>query len=497
MTLKELLLGGTLAITAVSALGASPQLAADARTIGQIAASTSAAARALSAVSDIVIGAIATGHMAIGEIATRPRAPWQADDPADSLYRQAREQLNRGDYDAAVRSFARIPAEFPRSVYAGDALYWEAYAHYSLGGSAHLRSSLRSLDAQRSRYPRASTRGDADALAVRVRGALAQLGDSDAARSVTERATADAKPCANGRGDGDDDDERIAAMNALMQMNAERAMPILRTVLARRDACSVSLRKKAVFIVSQQRSSETESILLDVVRNDPVAEIRKTAVFWLGQVNTERAATALEELLKSSTNEELRETAVQALMQQNSARGHAAVRAIAEDARASENLREKAVFWLGQQRSAANATFLRDLFDRLGSRPDGSSEAVRQKILFSLSQMRGVGNDAWLMQIAADPKNSVETRKQAIFSAGQARVGTAELVALYPKLNDRELKGQLIWVLSEQRDAAAVDRLLDIAKRDPDPEMRKKAIFWLGQSRDPRVRQFLVDIING
>jgi len=27
--------------------------------------------------------------------------------------------------------------------------------------------------------------------------------------------------------------------------------------------------------------------------------------------------------------------------------------------------------------------------------------------------------------------------------------------------------------------------------------MRKKAIFWLGQSRDPRVKQLLLDIING
>src|SRR3954453_24257876 len=111
--------------------------------------------------------------------------------------------------------------------------------------------------------------------------------------------------------------------------------------------------------------------------------------------------------------------------------------------------------------------------------------------------MRGSGNDTWLMEVAANPKHSVEARKKAIFGAGQAGVTTAELVALYPRLTDRELKGQLIWVLSEQRDPAAVDRLMEIAKRDPDPEMRKKAIFWLGQSRDPRVRQFLLDIING
>jgi len=194
----------------------------------------------------------------------------------------------------------------------------------------------------------------------------------------------------------------------------------------------------------------------------------------------------------------MREQAVFALMQQRSARGQAAVRAIAQDPKAPDGVREKAVFWLGQQRSTDNATFLRGLFDKLAGAPEGSAnESIRKKILFSLSQMKGEGNDKWLMDIAADPKNSVETRKQAIFSAGQAGVSTADLAALYPRVTDRELKGQLIWVMSEKRDPAAIDRLMQIAKSDPDREMRKKAIFWLGQSNDPRVKDFLLEIING
>jgi hypothetical protein len=160
-------------------------------------------------------------------------------------------------------------------------------------------------------------------------------------------------------------------------------------------------------------------------------------------------------------------------------------------------LRDKAVFWLGQHRSSANATYLRGLFNRLANAGGERNEEVLQKILFSLSQMRGEGNDRWLMEIAANPKYSVETRKQAVFGAGQIRVPTAELAALYDKLTDREVKGQLIWVMSDRRDPAAVDRLMEIAKHDKDPEMRRMAMFWLGQSRDPRVKQFLLDIING
>jgi TolA-binding protein len=428
-------------------------------------------------------------------LATTPRAPWQADDPADSLYRAGREALNRGDYRAAARTFARIAEQYPSSTYAADALYWEAYAHYSIGETAELRAALSALDAQRSRFPKAATRGDADALAVRVRGALARAGDNAAAQSVAEAATK-GQPCARGNGD-EREDERVAALNALLQMNADQAMPILKQVLARRDACSASLREKALFLVSQKQTPETENVMLDVVRNDPDPEVKKRAVFWLGQVNSDRAATALESLLSStSTNEELREQAVFALMQQPGDRGSAAVRAVAVSDAAPVSLREKAVFWLGQKQSSENATFLRELFARLATSNASGNDDVAQKVLFSLSQMHGVGNERWLMQIAADPKYSVGVRKQAIFSAGQAGVSTADLVGLYDRISDRPIKEQLIWVMSSKNETAATDKLIDIAKRDPDVEMRKKAIFWLGQSQDPRAKQLLLDIIN-
>ena len=41
-----------------------------------------------------------------------------------------------------------------------------------------------------------------------------------------------------------------------------------------------------------------------------------------------------------------------------------------------------------------------------------------------------------------------------------------------------------------------MDKLIDIAKHEPNAELRKKAVFWLGQSHDPRARQALLDIIN-
>jgi hypothetical protein len=154
-------------------------------------------------------------------------------------------------------------------------------------------------------------------------------------------------------------------------------------------------------------------------------------------------------------------------------------------------VREKAIFWIGQHPSADNAQFLRGLFTRLR---DGD---LKEKVLFSLGQMRGMGNERWLLGVAADPGQSMEVRKKALFWAGQAGVPVAELAGVYDRVRDREMREQAIFALSQRmHEPAAVDKLIDIARREPDGELRKKAIFWLGQSRDPRAVRALSDLIN-
>jgi HEAT repeat protein len=266
-------------------------------------------------------------------------------------------------------------------------------------------------------------------------------------------------------------------------------MPILKKVLERRDACSAGLRRKAVFLVSQKRTAETANILMNVARTDPDQEVREQAVFWLSQVPG--STGLLEEILKGDNTENIKEKALFSLSQQNEPRAQQILRDFAVRENESAELREKAIFWLGQRRSADNTTFLRDLYSRI------KNDDLKEKILFSLSQQRGAGNEQWLMDIAVNPKEDIELRKKALFWAGQSGVAIPELSKLYDRMGDAEMREQIIFVLSQrQSDRQAMDKLFDIAKNEKDPELRKKAIFWLGQSRDPRVQQFLMDLIN-
>jgi len=408
-------------------------------------------------------------------------------DPADALYRQGREALNREDWLTAARRFQQIRQSYPRSRYTPDALYWEAFARYRTGRTDQLRMALGGLDTQRSRYPNAGTRRDADQLASRIQGELARQGDSRAAETVA----VDARRAAQCGGRGGDDDERMAALNALLQMDGDRALPLLRTVLARRDACSEALRAKAVFLVSQKAGGEAEDILLNVARTDPSAEVRGQAVFWLSQTGTERALDAIAQILRSTSDAEIQEKAVFALSQHPSPRAAQLLRDYAERDGTPDNVREKAIFWIGQHGSAENAAYLRGLFGRL------RDEELKKKVIFSLSQMRGQGNERWILNLALDTNQSEEVRKQALFWASQSGIALPEIVSLYDRIRDPDLREHVIFVLSQRmRETAAMDKIIEIARRDPDRRMREKALFWLGQSRDPRAAQVLREVID-
>jgi HEAT repeat protein len=427
--------------------------------------------------------------------------PWAQADPADSLYREARLAMSRGDFKRAAEIFHRIPERYPKSAYAGQSIYFEAYSLYRSGGHEELDMARARLLQLKQLYP-AIAKKDGDPLLTRVCGELAKRGDEPCTASIGTIAEGDSDvtggktvtvPGSSGRNcspDADEDtDDRIAALNALLQMDADRAMPILKKVLERRDACSVALRRKAVFLVSQKKTNETANILMNVARSDPDQEVREQAVFWLSQVPG--STGLLEEILKGSSDESIKEKALFSLSQQNEPRAQQILRDFAGRESENSDLREQAIFQLGQRRSTENTEFLRNLYSRL------SNEDLKDKILFSLSQQRGVGNEQWIMNIALNPKEDIDLRKQALFLAGQSGVAIAELSKLYDRMGDSEMREQIIFVLSQrQRDPAAMDKLFDIARNEKDPELRKKAIFWLGQSRDPRVQQFLIDLIN-
>jgi HEAT repeat protein len=410
----------------------------------------------------------------------------QQEDPAGRAYREARDMLNRERYRDAAVQFARIRSDYPSTSYAADSYYWEAFALYREGDSEALRTAAQLLRTQASRY-NAPTQTDAAELMVRIEAALAQRGDPQAAATIAQQAAA---PC-----NEQDQGVRAAALSALMNMNANQAVPILQEVLRSRDACSVELRRQAVFLVAQKLTDESVDILLDLAhRNpDPDPEVREQAVFWLHQVRTPEALDALQSILAESTDEELQEAALFAISQrEGDTRAMEVLRSFAERADVPEELRENAIFWIGQSGAEGGTRYLIDLYPRL------ETEELKESAISGIAQSGGPEARAWLLERVRDEQEPVELRENALFWAGQTgAVDAAALRALYGAFTDADMKEQVIFVASQDGGSEMVDLLMEIARIEQNADLREAAVFWLGQSEDPRVPEFLLSLIRG
>ncbi len=407
------------------------------------------------------------------------------DDPAYDSYREARQELTRARYRRALRMMERIHERHPRSGYADDALYWSAFAYYRLAerddDRRDYQRALERLELLKSDYSTSDALADADELMARIQGRLAELGDAPSAARVRERADRDV-----------DDEMRLIALDALLQMDSDDAFPILRRLLIdNRERNEAKIREKAVFILSQNSSDETTDILLDVARNDPDREVRLQAVFWLSQVDDRRAVEALIDVLADADDEELQEKAIFALSQHDSEDAARALRGYATDRDKPDELREHAIFWLGQHDSAHNFQFLSDLYGDL------RSPELKEKVIFAMAQQDARRNRDWLLQRVKDRDEGNEMRKQALFWLGQqGHIPCSELGDLVHEFDDEEILEQLTFVLGQRKEDACVDALIAIARSTQNTELRKNAVFWLGQTRNPRALRFLEELIE-
>lgn len=103
-----------------------------------------------------------------------------------------------------------------------------------------------------------------------------------------------------------------------------------------------------------------------------------------------------------------------------------------------------------------------------------------------------------LLQIARDERLSRKVRRTAVFWVGQA-AGEAATRGLTELVDDnaaeRDVRTQAVFALSQRPRDEGVPALIRIARENKDPEIRRKAIFWLGQSNDPRALSLFEELL--
>jgi len=158
-----------------------------------------------------------------------------------------------------------------------------------------------------------------------------------------------------------------------------------------------------------------------------------------------------------------------------------------------ESVRRQAAFWLGSARGRRGYEILLRIVR------EDPSDKVREHAVFALSQSKEPEAMNSVIRVAKEDKNP-RVRGQALFWLAQragrkmAEGAINDAIANDP---ETEVKKKAVFALTQMPSGEGVPLLIQVARTNRNPEVRKQAMFWLGQSKDPKALAFIEEILTG
>ncbi len=310
-------------------------------------------------------------------------------------YEAGKSALENHNYEKAVEIFDRVINARTPSTRADGAYYWKAYALNKLGKRDEALAALGELQKQ---FPQSSWLNDANALKAEVQQAKGQ--------PVAPENQAD-------------EDLKLYAINALINTDTDRAVPLLEGLLSN-PKIAPKLKERALFVLAQSRSDKAHEIV--------------------------------GRYAKGGSNPDLQLAAVQ---------------------------------YLGTYRSNESRQLLAQVYASV------SDVNVKRAVLRSFQMSRDVDD---LTKIAKSEQN-VDLRREAIRQLGNMRdeqtMGT--LVSIYGTESDRDIKREILNALRNQ---GAAKQIIECARKESDPELKKEAVRMLSEMRSKEATDFLMEILK-
>jgi hypothetical protein len=124
---------------------------------------------------------------------------------------------------------------------------------------------------------------------------------------------------------------------------------------------------------------------------------------------------------------------------------------------------------------------------------DGSGDLQKQMV-FAISMHDSSQVIPFLRRIALGDYG-IEVRKNAIFWMGNRPGSLRHLKEIYARVAGTELKKQAVFAMSLSRDEEAVREMIRIARQEDNREVRKNAVFWIGQKASQEAAAALQDMV--
>ena len=382
-------------------------------------------------------------------------APATAATPAalseeERLYQKATDLLNQGEWPGAAEAY-REAAKL-RGRRAPAALYWTAYAQSKQGRYAEALTTLAEL---RRSYADSRWIKEAGALQLEIRQASGQ--------EVQPESVAD-------------EELKLLAINGLMNMDPDRAVPLIEKFLQARH--SAKLKERALFVLAQSDSPRAREIIAQIAAGKLYPESQTKAIEFVGSEGGASNLDLLAHVYAGAGSVEVKRAVLQAF-----AVSDATDRLLAA-ARSERNpeLRRKAIQGLGT--SGAGDALIQ--FYREESSPE-----LKEEVLQALGTADA---QTQLIEIAGSERNAALKRKaiEGLGVAGGPKAREA-LLAMYASEPDREVRKQVIEALFVADEARA---LIDLARKESDPELKREIVEKLANMDSREATDFMLEILN-
>jgi HEAT repeat protein len=371
-------------------------------------------------------------------------------EPRSEAYREGQRALESEEWGEASSIFGKLASGSSDETDA--ALYWKAYADWKRKQKKGALDGLRQL---LSDYPKSAWADDAKALELSIRG------------------DTEAKSASN----AEDEELKLYALDGLMQIEPEKAVPVLERLLAGNS--SQRIKERALFVLSQSDSPRAREILLRTARTGQPIELRCEAIKTLGVAGEPEDIAALAVLTRETGAPlEVREALVEAYLVADRTDALFGMAKSDPDPR----IRAKAIDALGASDALPS---LRQLW---GTEKD---PVIREKLIEAF----GIAGDVDTLAKVARESSDPQSREKAIEGLGISDDPAAAkaLRQLYGELAGPDDKRKIIEAFMTRDDAKT---LVELFRAEKDPSMKKTILQQLSVMDDPEATRAILGVLE-
>lgn len=286
---------------------------------------------------------------------------------------------------------------------------------------------------------------------------------------------------------------RDAIFAALLADSVELTSRLLE--IGRDQARPLETRRAALSGLARGDSRQLDRVapaLVQIATNEAdVQAVRSQALSVLSRLDHGAGIQPLIQLANGNSTSWMGRESMRVLSSSGDPRARQFLRTTAQRTDLPDELLAEAIRGLGRNYvTGQDASLLRSLYPRL------TGERSRNAVLAAVADLGGTENVQWLMNVVRDDKLTPENRRRALEYLSRAGATTPSLIALYDPTSDAQMRSALIGIYSRLADKAATDKLVWIARNEPNPQLKRRAITALSRNSDPTIRQALQDIVE-